>query len=193
MTSWVSGCWLYRDNRYAWRPGYWNSYRDGWVWVPSHYVWTPNGVVFVAGYWDYPFPRRGVVFAPVWFPRPVYVRSGYCYSPSVVVDISRGLVHLFVYPRRCHYYWGDYYGFRPHGGHQFYAWYDYHGRHGYDPMFAYYTANYRRQNIDYAQRMRLARLLPAARGVPSGTHTCTLRRDWRRGSSIANRNYGTPC
>ena len=152
--SWVSGCWFYRDNRYAWRPGYWNAYHDGWVWVPSHYVWTPHGVVFVGGYWDYPFPRRGVVFAPVCFSRPVYVRSGYCYSPSVVVDISRALVHLFVYPRRCHYYWGDYYGYRPHGGHHFYAWHDYHGRHGYDPMFSYYTANYRRQNIDYAQRMR---------------------------------------
>ena len=111
-------------------------------------------MVFVAGYSDYPYQRRGVVFAPVCFSRPVYLRSGYCYSPSVVVDISRALVHLFVYPRRCHYYWGDYYGFRPHGGHPFYAWYDYHGRHGYDPMFAYCTANYRRHNIDYGQRMR---------------------------------------
>ena len=63
-------------------------------------------------------------------------------------------MHMFVYPRRCHYYWGDYYGYRPRGGHQFHAWSDYHGRHGYDPMFAYYTSSYRRHNIDYGQRMR---------------------------------------
>ena len=152
--SWVSGCWFYRDDRFVWRPGYWNAYYDGWVWTPSHYVWTPHGAVFVPGYWDYPFPRRGVVFAPVWFPRPIYVRHGYCYSPRTVVDPARVLVHLFVYPRRCHYYWGDYYGFRPHGGHAFHAWCNYHGRHGYDPLFAYYTVNYHRHNIDYAQRLR---------------------------------------
>jgi hypothetical protein len=152
--TWVNGCWLYRDTRYVWRPGYWNAYHDGWVWVPSHYSWTPHGSVFVGGYWDYPYPRRGVVFAPVWFSRPIYARSGYSYSPRVVVDISRALLHMFVYPRRCHYYWGDYYGYRPRGGHSFHPWYNYHGRHGYDPMFAYYSSSYRRHNIDYGQRLR---------------------------------------
>jgi len=151
---WISGCWLYRDVGYAWRPGYWNVYQEGWVWIPAHYTWTPRGAVFVGGYWDYPLARRGVVFAPVGFHRPVYLRSGYYYSPSVVVDISRLALHLFVHPRRCHYYWGDYYGYRPRGGHPFHPWHSYHGRHGYDPVFAYYSANYRRQNIDYAQRLR---------------------------------------
>jgi hypothetical protein len=61
---------------------------------------------------------------------------------------------LFVSPRHGHYYWGDYYGYRPHGGHHFYPCHDYHGRHGYDPVFAYYSANYRRHNIDYTQRLR---------------------------------------
>jgi len=151
---WVNGCWLYRDTGYAWRPGYWNAYQDGWVWNPAHYTWTPRGAVFVSGYWDYPLTRRGIVFAPVSFRRPSYLSSGYYYSPSVIVDVSRLALHLFVYPRRCHYYWGDYYGYRPYGGHSFYPWYAYHGRHGYDPVFAYYSTNYRRHNIDYGQRLR---------------------------------------
>lgn len=151
---WVSGNWCYQDDRYAWRPGYWDVYREGWVWVPAHYVWTPQGVVFVDGYWDYPFPRRGVVFAPVWFPQPAYLRHGFCYTPSVVVDISHLLVHMFVHPRRCHYYWGDYYADRWQRGHHFYPCYDYHGRHGYDPVFAYYDAYHRHRQIDYTQRLR---------------------------------------
>jgi len=151
---WVSGNWCYQDDRYAWRPGYWNTFREDWVWVPAHYVWTPGGAVFIDGYWDSPFRRRGVVFAPVWFPRPAYLRRGYCYTPSVVIDLSHLLVHLFVYPRRCHYYWGDYYDFRPYRGHYFYPCYDYHGRHGYDPVFAYYNAYHRHRNIDYTQRLR---------------------------------------
>ncbi len=151
---WVSGNWCYQNDRYAWRPGYWNTYREGWVWVPAHYVWTPQGMVFVNGYWDCPFSRRGVVFAPVWFSRPSYLHRGFCYSPSVVINVSHLLMHLFVNPRRCHYYWGDYYGHHPRRGHHFYPSFDYHGRHGYDPVFAYYHAYHRHRNIDYTQRLR---------------------------------------
>jgi len=151
---WVSGNWCYQNDRYAWRPGYWNTYREGWVWVPAHYVWTPLGAVFVDGYWDCPFSRRGVVFAPVCFPRPIYLRRGYCYTPSVVIDVSHLLMHLFVHPRRCHYYWGDYYDYHRHRGHHFYSCLDYHGRHGYDPVFAYYNAYHRHRHIDYTQRLR---------------------------------------
>jgi len=151
---WISGNWCYQNDRYAWRPGYWNTYREGWVWVPAHYVWTPLGAVFVDGYWDCPFSRRGVVFAPVCFPRPMYLRRGYCYTPSVVIDVSHLLMHLFVHPRRCHYYWGDYYDYRPYRDHHFYPCFDYHGRHGYDPVFAYYDAYHRHRHIDYTQRLR---------------------------------------
>ncbi|HPM82517.1 MAG TPA: hypothetical protein PLF81_17555, partial [Candidatus Anammoximicrobium sp.] len=151
---WVSGNWCYQNDRFAWRPGYWNTFREDWVWVPAHYVWTPGGAVFIDGYWDCPFRRRGVVFAPVWFSRPAYLRRGYCYTPSVVIDIPHLLVHLFVYPRRCHYYWGDYYDYYPYRSRHFYTCYDYHGRHGYDPVFAYYDAYHRHRHIDYTQRLR---------------------------------------
>jgi hypothetical protein len=32
---WVPGCWIYRDYRYAWRPGYWGQSYDNWGGCPS--------------------------------------------------------------------------------------------------------------------------------------------------------------
>ena len=29
----VPGSWVYRDDRYVWRPGYWSEHRPGWIWV----------------------------------------------------------------------------------------------------------------------------------------------------------------
>ena len=77
--------------------------------MPSHYVWTPRGYVFAEGHWDYSLERRGVLFAPVYFPRSVYERAGFSYSPSIVIDIGMLQVSLFTYPRYSHYYFGDYY------------------------------------------------------------------------------------
>ena len=65
--NWLPGCWVWQQNRYAWRPGYWAAGNQDWDWVPDHYVWSPSGYVFVDGYYDYSVPRRGVLFAPVYF------------------------------------------------------------------------------------------------------------------------------
>ena len=73
---WVPPCWYWYQGQYVRRPGYWLAAQPDWVWVPSHYVWTPRGYVFVAGHWDYSLERRGVLFAPVYFPRSVYARCG---------------------------------------------------------------------------------------------------------------------
>ncbi len=106
---WVPSCqYWYRDS-YITRPGYWLASQPGWVWVPSHYVWTPRGYVFSPGYWDYSLERRGVLFAPVYFPRSVYVRNGFSFSPSIVINIGMLKVNLFICPRYSHYYFGDYY------------------------------------------------------------------------------------
>jgi hypothetical protein len=106
---WVPSCQYWYQGQYIRRPGYWLVEHAGWVWVPSHHVWTPRGYIFVAGYWDYSLEHRGVLFAPVYFPRSVYVRPGFFYSPSIVVDIGMLRLSLFTYPRYCHYYFGDYY------------------------------------------------------------------------------------
>ena len=106
---WVPPCWYWSRGGYVWRPGYWVVAQADWVWVPSHYVWTPRGYVFVAGHWDYSLVRRGVLFAPIYFPRPVYVHPGFSYALSVVVDIGMLQFSLFTYPRYSHFYFGDYY------------------------------------------------------------------------------------
>jgi len=65
-STYVPGIWVYRQTRYWWRPGFWLANRPGWIWAPASYAWTPAGYVFVDGYWDYEWQRRGVLFAPAY-------------------------------------------------------------------------------------------------------------------------------
>ena len=106
---WVPGCWYWHQGQYVRRPGYWLRQQPDWVWVPSHYRWTRQGYVFCPGYWDRVLERRGVLFAPVYFSRSVYGRSGFTYSPSIAIDVGALRLNLFVYPSYSHYYFGDYY------------------------------------------------------------------------------------
>ena len=103
---WVPGYWIYYETGYRWRPGYWAPARDGWVWIPARYAWTPRGVIFCDGYWDYwPF-HRGVLFSPVYF-RHYHIHHHYV--PRHVVSIGPLMIHLFVRPRYHHYYFGNFY------------------------------------------------------------------------------------
>jgi hypothetical protein len=107
----------------------------GWVWAPSHYVGTPRGYVFVGGHWDYSLRRRGVLFAPVYFPRHYYERPGFSYSLSVAVDIGNLEFGLFTCPRYNHYYFGDYYD-NVYIGIGIFPWYECRSRHfWYDPIY----------------------------------------------------------
>jgi WXXGXW repeat (2 copies) len=138
----VPGSWMWRDERYAWRPGFWRPARLGWVWVPAHYVWTPGGCVFVDGYWDYPLETRGVLFAPVVFTRPLWRTPGWCYRPRFVVNVDTSFfAALFVRPSCGQYCFGDYYdpaclaaGYQP--------WCQFGARH-HDPLFSYYRWSHR--------------------------------------------------
>ncbi len=134
---WLPGCWVWQQNRYAWRPGFWATAQPDWVWTPAHYVWAPRGYVFVDGYWDYSIGRRGVLFAPVRFHRNVYSRPGFRYSPVTMINPSVFASHLFLRPRYQHYYFGDYYAadYQTLG---FHASFSYHSsRYGYDPIYAH--------------------------------------------------------
>jgi hypothetical protein len=103
--------------------------------MPSHYVRTPRGYIFAYGHWDYSLERRGVLFAPVYFPVSVYGRSAFTYSPSIVVDIGLLRVDLFAYPRYSHYYFGDYYD-HAYLSTGIYPWFDSHRLHTwYDPIY----------------------------------------------------------
>ncbi len=149
----VPGSWVWRG-RYVWRPGVWVEYRPTWVWVPARFQWTPAGYVFVEGYWDYPLGTRGVMFAPVAFPRAVYAQPGFVYTPVYVVSEPCMVGALFVRRGHACYYFGDYYdGAYATAGYT--AWCGTYTRTGftigfgvgrswgYDPLWSYYSVTYR--------------------------------------------------
>jgi hypothetical protein len=143
---WLPGSWMWQQNRYAWRPGFWASVQPDWDWVPAHYVWAPRGYVYVDGYWDYNINRRGVLFAPVYFNAGVYGRQGFSYSPSTVIDLNVFSNHLFMRPQYQHYYFGDYYAanYRSEG---YYPGFSINtGRFGYDPIYAHNRWQNRQNN-----------------------------------------------
>lgn len=137
-SSYVTGCWVHRETRFFWRPGYWVAVRPDWCWTPDRYVWTPSGCLFIDGFWDHPLHERGLLFAPVRFER----RERFIYTPQYVVQPDFLMSALFVRRANCHYYFGDYFeqsyereGFTP--------WVDYRVARGvYDPNFAWYQRHY---------------------------------------------------
>jgi hypothetical protein len=152
--TWVPGCWIWDGFRYQWRPGTWVVGQADWVWVPAHFVWTPRGYVYVEGHWDYSLDRRGILFAPVYFQRGVYLQRGFAYSPTVVIDIGSLSVALFTRPNYSHYYFGDYYdaGYARRG---IYPWYEYRDRHTwYDPIYTHEEWRHRRDEPRWDQHVR---------------------------------------
>jgi hypothetical protein len=100
---------MWNGDRYVWRAGYWTRVRPGYVYVPSHYRWSPYGYVFVAGYWDLAVSRRGVIYAPIYV-NTVVVGPRYVYTPYYAVRDTIVMDTLFVRPAFGVYYFGDYYG-----------------------------------------------------------------------------------
>ncbi|WP_162136309.1 YXWGXW repeat-containing protein [Zavarzinella formosa] len=149
---WMPGVWMWRDTRYLWRPGYWVPGQANWVWSSPHYDWTPNGYVFVDGYWDYPLQQRGLLFAPVMFGNQL--RPGYAYTPSVVIDPLLLAGNLFARPRYGHYYFGDYYAAN-YATAGIYPWFSYaNSRRGYDPLYAYTATSFASSNPNWAANQR---------------------------------------
>jgi hypothetical protein len=136
--AWAPGCWYWRESRYVWRPGYWYVASPNWIWCPPHYCWTPRGYVFIDGYWDFVVLHRGLLFSPVHFDAAIYARRGFRFSPHVVVNLALLTDHLFVRPRHCHYYFGDYYA-QNYVSVGIYPWFAFHySDFGYDPIFVHH-------------------------------------------------------
>lgn len=132
---WVPPCMYWSNGHYVRRAGYWLTAQPDWIWVPSHYVVTPRGYIFAEGHWDYSIERRGVLFAPVYFPASVYLQTGFTFSPGIVVDVGLLQVSLFSYPRYCHYYFGDYYD-SVYLSIGIFPWFESHRHHiWYDPVY----------------------------------------------------------
>jgi hypothetical protein len=130
----IPGNWVYRNDDYAWRPGFWSPCRENWIWTPSCYYWTPSGYVCVDGYWDYSLANRGLLFAPVCFNRALWLTPGWAYQPSYCITPSLLTSALFLGPGRSSLYFGNYYGpaYRDLG---FRPWYG--GSPG-NTLFSYY-------------------------------------------------------
>src|SRR5262249_8264441 len=112
-------------------------------WVPPHYVWTPCGCVFCDGYWDYTLRDRGLLFAPVCWPRRPAVVVSWTYTPTYVVHHDCLYGCLFVRPGCRSYCFGDYFGpvYERSG---YTAWVNITvGRGCYDPLFSYHAVQYR--------------------------------------------------
>jgi len=140
---WMPGCWVWYYGRYAWQPGYWAVADPDWIWVPAHYIWTPRGYIFVGGYWDYTVIHRGVLFAPVFFTPRVRLGMTFWFSPGFVIDLNVFDDALFLRPRYCHYYYGDYYAPRYYRQ-GIYPWFSLHARRVvYDPIYAHQRWHHR--------------------------------------------------
>lgn len=150
----VPGNWTYANNDYQWSAGYYAPYREDWIYVQPHWVWTPRGYIFINGYWDWRVPRRGQIFAPIYVTPVVYQRPNYFYTPRCTISTSNLFVHLWVRDSYCHYYFGNYYG-PTYVNRQFTPWCNYNSRpRCYDPLFTYCNVHYHRQGINYSQRMQ---------------------------------------
>jgi hypothetical protein len=155
--AWTPGYWSWQGTNYVWRPGFWAAVQPNWIWMPAHYVWTPSGYLFVAGYWDLPVANRGLMFAPVYYPQPVYAQPGFVFTPSISIVGSAVTANLFVSAGTNQYLFGDFYaqnfvsvGITP--------WFSFSFGTGrplyYDPLFSYYAVINVRQNPRWITQVR---------------------------------------
>ena len=146
---WIPGCWNWNARSYAWRPGYWGAGYNNWIWVPARHVWTPRGYLGCNGYWDYPLNRRGLLFAPYRCRRSAHWNRSRRFTPQVV--IATNLLHwnLWVRPRSCHYYFGDYYGPR-YARTGFQPWHQFNQqRRQFDPLYSHFSRSAGMGNVSF--------------------------------------------
>jgi hypothetical protein len=155
--AWTPGYWSWQGTNYAWRPGFWAAVQPNWIWIPAHYVWTPSGYLFVAGYWDLPVANRGLMFAPVYYPQPVYAQPGFVFTPSIGIVGSAVTANLFVSAGTNQYLFGDFYA-QSFVGIGITPWFSFTFATGpplyYDPLFSYYAVINVRQNPGWVTEVR---------------------------------------
>lgn len=148
----VPGYWSNKQGEYHWTSDFAAPHKQGWVWIGSHWAWTPRGALFLPGYWDYALANRGVAFAPVRLNADVQTRSGRTavFAPTVAINLDKLPEAMFVAAGLSHYYFGDYFGgdlrdeLRP--------WYKPDASGDMDPNFAYQRWQ-RRDQPDWPQAL----------------------------------------
>jgi hypothetical protein len=160
--AWTPGYWFWQQGGYAWRPGFWAAIQPNWIWMPAHYVWTPGGSLFVPGYWDLPVASRGLMFAPVYYPQPIYAQPGFVFTPTISIVGSAVTANLFVQASTNQYLFGDFYAqnFVSVGIVPWFSFTFVSTRPAYyDPLFSYYAVVNVRENPRWVAQVRQAYVL----------------------------------
>jgi len=165
-STYIPGCLLYNyaEASFVWRPGYWAPFRAGQIWTNAQYYWTPGGYAFCDGYWDYPLDNRGILYAPAYFPTPLWTNPGWFYRPRFIVALGAFYNSGFYRPGFNHFYFGNYYG-------------NHYARLGYrpwwgathNPAFRYYAWQHRSnpQFVAHHQQLFNNRMAGKAPGPPA--------------------------
>ncbi|HVX13204.1 MAG TPA: YXWGXW repeat-containing protein [Pirellulales bacterium] len=141
----VPGHWSYVRGQYLWNRGFTARHKKDWVWMPSHYAWTPRGMLFLPGYWDHALNSRGFVMAPMRGAAESRTVAGPL-QPKVAVNLADLPEALFRGERFGHFYFGSYFaddvaGLEP--------WFTSEGQP--DPVFAY--ERWRMGGHDWAEKL----------------------------------------
>lgn len=177
----VPGHWSYVQGEYRWNDGFVARHKSGWVWMPSHYVWTPRGALFVPGYWDYAMEARGFALVPARVTAdgpPSLTHSTVTFTPKVAVNVAHLSEALFIDTDEGHYLFGDY--FEPRFADRVTPWFKTVKTRGADPHFAYESWRQRATPNwpqALAERYRRRRDEPSLR--PTLTYTERARGDTR--------------
>jgi hypothetical protein len=150
----VRGHWSYRRGEFVWDSDFTAAHKQGWVWIRSHWAWTPRGALYLPGYWDYALANRGIAFAPLsldgsleWGEK---AERGQRFSPTVAVNLAKLSEAAFIAPGLGHYYFGDYFGGDPHN--EMRPWFEPDSFDEVDPNFAYERWQ-RREQSDWRETL----------------------------------------
>jgi hypothetical protein len=103
---WIHGTWYYdnENKSFVWQNGRWESFDANWIYIPSFYVWRPDGYVNIEGYWDWPLDTRGSSYANITVERDN--RNDVVYAPTQTVDVKT-LINRLVpyYPDYVYLFW----------------------------------------------------------------------------------------
>lgn len=61
---WSMGYWQFSQTTkgYQWFSGSWQKFNPKWIFEPGHWIWRPEGYLFVSAYWDWPIETRGQTY-----------------------------------------------------------------------------------------------------------------------------------
>lgn len=107
---WNRGHWSFDADaqQYNWVTGSWEQMDPYFYLASAHYVWQPEGYVFIPAFWEWPVENRGLVYAPVSIDRSV--RSTAQVKPLLIKQSEEILRQMSLnYPDFLHIYFHHYY------------------------------------------------------------------------------------